>query len=137
MFENHRKSLIQHCERSELRFHFNKNAKNSQFSEFLKTRSLRSNSVTRQVNFNKTKICGKCQRSNATSLLIFKHCAKPWSLQNYQFLSSLVTLCDRKLKVFKNSPNWLFLAFLLKCKRCSLRSQYWMRLFLWFSNNVK
>ena len=31
------------------------------FSEFLKTWSLRSNSVTRQVNFNRTKIGGKCQ----------------------------------------------------------------------------
>ena len=31
------------------------------FGEFLKTRSLRSNSVTRQVSFNRTKIGGKCQ----------------------------------------------------------------------------
>ena len=37
---------------------------------------------------------------------------------------------------FKKSPNWGFLAFLTnfwhsKCKRSSLRSQCWMRLFLW------
>ena len=36
MFESHKKSLIQHCERSELRLHFEwtkviENAKNSQF----------------------------------------------------------------------------------------------------------
>ena len=31
------------------------------FDEFLKTWSLRSNSVTRQVSFNRTKIGGKCQ----------------------------------------------------------------------------
>ena len=36
VFENHRKSLIQHCERSKLRLHFSgqkliKNAKNCQF----------------------------------------------------------------------------------------------------------
>ena len=31
--------------------------------EFLKTWSLRSNSVTRQVNFNRTKISKKCQNS--------------------------------------------------------------------------
>ena len=42
VFENHRKCLIQDCERSELRLHFewtkiDKNAKNGQFSEFLKT----------------------------------------------------------------------------------------------------
>ena len=35
-----------------------------QFDEFLKTWSLRSNSVTRQVSFDRTKIGGKCQNSN-------------------------------------------------------------------------
>ena len=43
MFENHRKSLIQDCERSKQRLHFewtkiDKNAKNGQFGEFLKTK---------------------------------------------------------------------------------------------------
>ena len=33
------------------------------FGKFLKTWSLRSNSVTRQVSFNRTKIGGKCQNS--------------------------------------------------------------------------
>ena len=40
VFENHRKSLIQHCERSELRLHFEwtkVNAKNGQFWRVLKT----------------------------------------------------------------------------------------------------
>ena len=54
VFENHRKSLIQHCERSIL-------SGMVHFGKFLKTWSLRSNSVTRQVNFNTTKISGKCQ----------------------------------------------------------------------------
>ena len=31
------------------------------FGEFLKTWSLRSNSVTRQISINKTQIGGKCQ----------------------------------------------------------------------------
>ena len=47
------------------------------FGEFLKTWSLRSNSVTRQVNFNRTKIGRKCQNwknSNATFWVIFQHC---------------------------------------------------------------
>ena len=44
------------------------------FGDFLKTRSLRSNSVTRQVS-NRTKIGGKCQYSNATFWVIFKQCA--------------------------------------------------------------
>ena len=54
-------------------------------------------------------------------------------------LTCLVTLFDRKLQVFKNSLKWTFfdifeLTFVhSKCKRCSLRSHCWMRLFLWFS----
>ena len=42
---------ITHCERSELRLHFEfiKNAKNGLFGEFLNTCSLRWNSVTRHV----------------------------------------------------------------------------------------
>ena len=54
-------------------------------------------------------------------------------------LTCLVTLFDRKLQFFKNSPNWPFLAlmnFCPKCKRSSLRSQSWMRLLLWFSYTV-
>ena len=48
VFENHRKSLIQNCEHLQFRGQkFIKNAKNGQFSDFLKTRSLRSNSFTR------------------------------------------------------------------------------------------
>ena len=53
-----------------------------------------------------------------------------------------VTLFDRKIQVFKKSPKltffWHFLWTFVhsKCKRSSLRSQCWMRLFLWFSNTV-
>ena len=46
-------------------------------ASFWKTWSLRSNSVTRQVTFNRTKIGGKCQNvknSNKTFWIIFKHC---------------------------------------------------------------
>ena len=49
-----------------------------QFGELLKTWSLLSNSVTRLVVFNRTKIGGKCQNSrhnsNATFWVIFKQC---------------------------------------------------------------
>ena len=63
VFENHRKSLIQYCERSELRIYTSslKRPKMGHFGEFLKTWSLRSNSVTRQISFKRTKIGGKCQ----------------------------------------------------------------------------
>ena len=57
------------------------------FGEFLKTWSLRSNSVTRQVSFNRTKIGGKCQNaknSNATFWVIFKQCEHV-ILQNKEF----------------------------------------------------
>ena len=53
MFENHRKSLIQQCERSDLRLHIewtlvHKKCQNSHFGEFLNNLSLGSNSFTRQ-----------------------------------------------------------------------------------------
>ena len=49
---------------------FTKNAKNGQFGEFLKTWNLRSNSVTRQVTFNRPKIGEKCHNLNTTFLVI-------------------------------------------------------------------
>ena len=55
-------------------------------------------------------------------------------------MTRLVTVCDHKLKVFENSPKLTFFGIFyeLVTKKCnSLRSQYWKRLFLWFSNTVK
>ena len=54
-------------------------------------------------------------------------------------LICLVTLFAIKLRLFKNC--WLFWLFKWifvhwKCKRSSLRSQWWMSLFMWFSNTV-
>ena len=88
VFKNHRKSLIQHCERSELGLHFKwtkVDQKCSILASFLETygqtvlpdkslfkgqklvengqflKNLWSNSVIRQVTFNWTKIDGKYQ----------------------------------------------------------------------------
>ena len=60
------------------------------FVEFLKTWSLRSNSVTRQVSFNRTKIGGKCQNSNATFWVIFKQCSV-----DFDFLSLVRKLLQK------------------------------------------
>ena len=61
VFENHNKSLIRHF--ATFTFWVAKSSlkmlKIVNFGEFLKNRNLRSNSVTRQVNFNRTKIVGK------------------------------------------------------------------------------
>ena len=51
-----------------------KNAKNSPFWRVFEDLKLAVNSVTRQVSFNRSKIGGKCQNSNATIWVIFKHC---------------------------------------------------------------
>ena len=51
------------------------------FDEFLTIWSLRSNSVTRQATFDRTKIDWKCQNwksQNATFWVIFKHCDVIW-----------------------------------------------------------
>ena len=64
------------------------------FGEFLKTWNLQSNSVTRQVSFNRTKIGGKCQ--NAKKL-------KYDSLSNFQAMfSTLIIIWD------KNALNYCF-----------------------------
>ena len=67
------------------------------------------------------------------------HCV--WKLLKMSHLH-LVILFDCKLRVFKKSPKLIIFGIFhelvvhSKCKRSSLRSHYWMRLFLWFSNTV-
>ena len=57
------------------------------FGEFLKTRCLRSNSVTRQVSFIRTKM-PKFKNSNATFWAIFKQCVFVRNWVNWQEMSS-------------------------------------------------
>ena len=132
------------------------------FGEFLKIWRLRSNSVTRQINFNRTKIGGKCQNSNASIKIgamyqnkslkppkiankAFPHCLKITQNVAFEFLTfwqfpqifvllkltCLVTLFDRKLHVFKNSPNWPFLPFLI-----TFCLEYYIVTLLWSTQNV-
>ena len=63
VFENHRKSLIQPCEQSELRLHFEWTKVIQKCQKLPILASQTSNSVTRQANFNRTKIGGKYQNS--------------------------------------------------------------------------
>ena len=81
MVENHRKSLIYHCERSELRLHF----------EWTKV-------YQKRQKWSILAIFRKAE--NVTFLMIFNQ------FLSYHKLPCLVTLFDRKPKVFKNSPNW-------------------------------
>ena len=80
VFENHRKKSHStlRAKRATFTFWVDKSSlktpKMLNFGEVLKTRSLQSNSVTRQVTFNRTKNGGKCQNSNATFWVIFKQC---------------------------------------------------------------
>ena len=101
MFENHRKSRIQHCERSELRLHFESTKVHQKWSIlanwsiFLKTWSLRSNSITRQVNFHWTKIGGKC-----------KHCVISFSLK-----SALIFLILKRLRPCRKLRTVIFTSY--------------------------
>ena len=75
------------------------------FGEFLKTWRLRSNSVTRQVSFNRTKIVGKCQNKwiLMTKFQILTHKPKidKWIFgQNIDFWNSVLMLCLRKPCIF-------------------------------------
>ena len=75
------------------------------FGEFLKTWRLRSNSVTRQVSFNRTKIVEKCQNKwiFMTKFQILTHKPKidKWIFwQNIDFWNSVFMLCLRKPCIF-------------------------------------
>ena len=88
VFENHRKSLINIASEASYVYilsgqKFFKNAKKGQFCQFLENRSLRSNSDTRQVNFNLTKIGGKSQNSNGTFWVIFKQRVDYYTIHKY------------------------------------------------------
>ena len=63
MVEKLPKSLIQNCERSEQRLHFEwtKVDLKCQKWRVIENLNMRSNSVTRQVTFNRTKIGENCQ----------------------------------------------------------------------------
>ena len=79
VFENHKKVAYNIAsEASYIYINMDKSSskmpKMVDFGEVLKSLSLRSNSVTRQVIFDRTKIGKKCKNSNATFLVIFKHC---------------------------------------------------------------
>ena len=86
------------------------------FGEFLKSWSLRSNSVTRQVSFNRTKIGGRCQNSNATFWVIFKQCENEISIW-FMIWKTLVNGLWRNLRHLHQNASydvrkWLFLPFL-------------------------
>ena len=98
-FESHRKKSPSTLRAKRAPFTFwvdkrlSKMPKIVNFGEFLKTWSLRSKSVTRQVSFNRTKIGGKCQNSklqNATFWVIFKQCV----FLGIAFIASPLRLSD-------------------------------------------
>ena len=61
------------------------------FGEFLKTWSLRSNSVTRQVSFNRTTLGGKCQNSRI-------------QMRHFEWFSNNVKRLKRSNEVLWNHP---------------------------------
>ena len=61
---------------------------------------MQSNSVTRQVSFNRTKIGGKCQNSNITFWVIFKQCEpacenkiKIFGVLSFEVQNTILSLC--------------------------------------------
>ena len=77
------------------------------FDKFLKTWSLRSNSVTRQVSFNRTKIGGKCQNSIATFWVIFKQCEEV-NVMNRSIIYILLSQGEREAHGlgYKEAPHF-------------------------------
>ena len=108
MFENHR---TLRAKRAAFTFWLDKNwlemPKIVNFGEFLKTWNMRSNSVTRQVNFNRTKISGKCKNWK-TQMWHFDWFSNTVSLKMSHF-TKLPELKNRHFWRFTNTMNDLFL----------------------------
>ena len=97
------------------------------FGDFLKTWRLRSNSVTRQVNFNRTKIGGKCQNSNVTFWAIFPLTLNWWLISGKSMSNKGSGLCSRarvRTPSITIVIRWWFIT------RC--RCRFWRR--LWISS---
>ena len=98
------------------------------FGEFLKTWSLRSNSVTRQVSFKRTKIGGKCQNSK----MQMRHFG--WfsnTLPNISFRLICLNLGNCSSLI----PRWFSLNFFASSGLCSKGfriNKDWVLLRLWF-----
>ena len=86
------------------------------FGEFLKARSLRTNSVTRQVKFNRTKIGGKCQNSKIQMrhFTLFKQCDTLQKSLKKSYFAIFLVICLLTV-YYKNNVN-LFLFILSEHK---------------------
>ena len=100
------------------------------FGEFLKTRRLRSSSVTRQVRFNRSKIGAKCQNSKiATFWVIFKQCATTrLKTEDQGHLPSGESSCQRCYENWDVHQNLMD-----ECKRALLadRVTFWVTFVAW------
>ena len=82
VFENHRKSLIQHCERSEIRLHFEWKKVDRKCQKWSILVSFRNPEACAQTVLpDRSALIGqklvenaKIENSNATYWMIFKHC---------------------------------------------------------------
>ena len=103
------------------------------FGEFLKTWSLRSNSVTRQVSFNRTKIGGKCQNSNAAFWVIFKHCVEVW-IWSCQITSlNFVNNFNSSPKTLDETFSFFFLLLTIRHQRDSSKNSWKAQPHKWIS----
>ena len=139
VFENHRKSLNStlRAKRATFTFCVDKSSlirpKMVHFGEFLKTWSLRSNSVTRHVNLKTDKNwwkMPKLKNSNATFWVIFKHCettTKPFFLRCIDFNKRNIWFLHHQtfplLMLFKALKIWF--DFALKCHTCIDLGKIW------------
>ena len=95
------------------------------FGEFLKTWSLRSNSVTRQVSFNRTKIGGKYQTSN----IKMRHFG--WFSNNVElYLKAVVSIVSLSTWL-RLISKWDFFALIVKWQSRLRITCWWTTLTYW------
>ena len=99
--------------------------KMAHFGEFLKIWSLWSNSVTRQVNFNWTKIGGKCPNSKTQMRLFgwFSNTVKKSHSDSLKKILCFTRKCDKMkfLELFLNT------AFFTEKKAPKIPASYWWK----------
>ena len=74
MFENHTKSLIQHCERSELCLHFGWTKVDKKCQKWSIWRVLKPEACNQTMLPDRSFLKGQKLVENANFLMIFKHC---------------------------------------------------------------
>ena len=88
------------------------------FGEFLNSWRFRSNSVTRQVSFNRTNLVENAKNSNATFWVIFKQCVS-------QQARNRLKVIFRSLEMFASEASYIYILIGQKWIKKAKNGPFW------------